>query len=113
MRSSNHSPLTYCQSNCIINKKDRTVKPDTIGWPLIYSASQRKKTYLACYKRIKRLCEVKKMLTIVNSLISVVFLLLCVAPIHHLIGESKRELPFLPLTPVAGIFSTLRFAAKR
>lgn len=35
MRSSDRGPLTYCQSNCIINKKDMTVKPVTIGWPLI------------------------------------------------------------------------------
>lgn len=75
MRSSNCSPLTYCQSDCIIKKTDMTVKPDTIGWPSIHGTRQRKKLYLTYYKRSRRSCEVKKILTIINSLISPVFLL--------------------------------------
>jgi len=76
MRSSNRSPLTYC----IMNKKDTTVKPVTIEWPLIYCTRQRKKLYLTYYKRNTRSCEVKKILTVITSLISPAFLLFMCPP---------------------------------
>lgn len=55
-RSSNHSPLT-CQSNCIIKKKNTTVKPLIIVWPVMYSTRQRKKLHLTYYKRSRWLLE--------------------------------------------------------
>lgn len=105
-RSSNHSPLT-CQSNCVIKKKDSTVKPLIVAWPVVYSTRQRKKLHLTYYEICEENMDCHKQL----DFSSLCFL--CVPTIHHLTGDEKGRLPFRLPTPEAGILSPWRAVAKR